>query len=121
MTDEVAAILSEMNRVHGRLDAISETLAHVRTDVAAIKARCPDCEETLKGHHTSLHGNGNPGIVLRVDRLERQTRALEAEAAQARQDKKSETGRRLDVVASIISGTVSGSIVAFIAWVLATR
>ena len=59
----MAALNQELDRVHKRLDDITEVLSEIRTDVKVSTVLCADCRPKVMG-------NGKDGLDKRVTRLE---------------------------------------------------
>jgi hypothetical protein len=68
----------DLTRVHERLDDLfRETLA-VREAIGGLTQRLDALAKTVDSHHTTLHGNGQAGMVTRVVTLEESRPSIKA-------------------------------------------
>lgn len=62
-TDDRDAIVRAM-------DALRETLGEIRVALVGVQAGQEDLLRRVEGHSRTLYGNGQPGVVARLDRHE---------------------------------------------------
>lgn len=59
----------EARRIYERLDAVKDKLAELASAVSALQAGCAPCKQRMGEHHRILHGNGQAGLVIELERL----------------------------------------------------